>query len=170
MPRTIRSMRGGFASSRRRASLPSILTGMTEVLSAADVRRPRWSLVVAAWFVGNLIIGYFVIFPLGEVDTLTYYVRAVGHDDVVAPYGSAGAKFAVAEILFSAVVLLTVSVFVNRRHWRRFKAARQSPLRWRATAFTAMVMGAAVIQLMPFLLFMSATDRTVPPLFPDAWS
>jgi hypothetical protein len=94
----------------------------------------------------------------------------VRYHDVVAPYGSAGARFAVAEIVFSAVVLLTVSVFVNRRHWRRFKAARQNPLQRRATVFTAMIVGAAVIQLLPFVLYMTATDRTFPPLLPDAWN
>ena len=136
------------------------------MIEAPPVHRPRPGLVALAWLVSNLIIGYFVIFPLSEADTLTYYIRAARSNDVVAPYGSAGATFAVAEILFSAAVLVTVSFFVNRRHWRRFKAAS----RRRAAVFTAAVAGVAVLQLLPFLLFMTATDRTAPPLLPDAWS
>jgi hypothetical protein len=132
--------------------------------------RPLRDLVVLAWTVGNLLIGYFVILPLGSADTFTYYVRAVRDNDVVAPYGADGATFAVVEILVLAGILLTISLFFNRRQWRRFQAARNGPFRRKAVIVTAMVIGAAALQILPFVLFMTATDRTTPPLFPGSWS
>jgi fatty acid desaturase len=65
---------------------------------------------------------------------------------------------------------LTVSFFFNRRQWRRFRAAQERPLRRKAAFLTAMVLGAAALYGLPFLLFMTATDRTAPPLFPGSWS
>ncbi|MDI6105734.1 hypothetical protein QLQ12_44870 [Actinoplanes sp. NEAU-A12] len=149
---------------------------MTETLGtpapdqAPSGRRPHPARVALAWLAGNLIIGYFVIMPLAVIDNLTYYVRAVRYNDVVAPYGPAGAKFAVAEIIFWTAVLLTASVLLNRRQWRRFRDARPYPPRMAAATVTAMIAGIAVVQLLPYLLFMTATDLTFPPLFPDAWS
>ncbi|MGW4945547.1 hypothetical protein ACWEOZ_28610 [Actinoplanes sp. NPDC004185] len=137
---------------------------------APDDRRPRRALVAPAWAAGNLVIGYLMILPLGIADTLTYYVRAVRGDEVVAPYGSDGATFAVAEIVVLAGILLTISFFFNRRQWRRFRAAQGLPLRRKAAFLTAMVLGAAALYGLPFLLFMTATDRTAPPLFPGSWS
>ncbi|WP_433728354.1 hypothetical protein ACQP2Y_14730 [Actinoplanes sp. CA-051413] len=138
--------------------------------SETDDRRPRRALVAPAWVAGNLVIGYFMILPLGTADTLAYYLRAVHGDDVVAPYGSDGATFAVVEILVLAGSLLTISVFFNRRHWRRFLAAQERPLPRKAAFLTALVLGAATLYGLPFLLFMMATNRTAPPLFPGSWS
>lgn len=132
--------------------------------------RPRRALVASAWAAGNLAAGYIMILPLGIADTLTYYVRSVRGDDVVAPYGSDGAAFAVVEILVLAGLVLTISFLFNRRQLRRFRAVQQRPLRRRAGLSAAMVAGAAFLHVLPFIVFMTATDRTAPPLFPGSWS
>lgn len=143
-------------------------TATNEENSLAD--RPGRALVAWTWTAGNLAAGYVMILPLGVADTLTYYVRSVRGDDVVAPYGSDGATFAVVEILVLAGLLLTLSFFFNRRQLRRFRAAQERPLRRRDGLPAVMVLGAALLHVLPFIVFMTATDRTAPPLFPGSWS
>lgn len=133
-------------------------------------RRPHAGPVVVAWLISNLAIGYLMIIPLGVADTLGYYIRAVHlHDDVVVPYGSVGARLAVAEILVASAVLLAAGVLLNRRHWRRLRAAGPRPGQAAGMTAVAMIVGIVVVQMLPFLVFMTATNRTFPPLFPDAW-
>ena len=55
----------------------------------------------------------------------------------------------------------------NRRQLRRFRAAQGRP---RAGLLAATVLGAALLHVLPFVLLMTATDRTAPPLFPGSWS
>jgi hypothetical protein len=133
-------------------------------------RRPRLSLAVLAWTVSNLIIGYFVIFPLVEIRIFVEYVRAVWHHTVVPPYGSTGAKFSVVVILLLSAFLLGISILVNRRYWRRFNAAGSHPFPSRPMAWVLIIVGVAVVQIIPFLVYKTATDLTFPPLFPKGWS
>lgn len=105
------------------------------------------------WLAGNLFIGLCAIYPIGVFDTLTYYLRAVDGEDVVAPYGSDGAKFAVVEIVVMGALVLAAAVLLNRRQWRRFRAVRPTePLPLLAATAAALAL--------PFLWFWFGTDRS----------
>ncbi|MET8045791.1 hypothetical protein ABZU25_33585 [Micromonospora sp. NPDC005215] len=110
--------------------------------------------IIVVWLAGNLLIGLCAIVPVGALDTLTYYLRAIDGQDVVAPYGRNGARFAVVEIAVTGTALLVAAVFLNRRQWRRFRAVRfvGPPLLLAATL---------VVLAVPFLWFWFGTDHTL---------
>ncbi|MDG4810553.1 hypothetical protein O7634_27680 [Micromonospora sp. WMMD1120] len=115
--------------------------------------RTRLLRITLAWLAGNLVIGLCAIVPIAALDTLTYYLRALNGEDVVAPYGSAGARFAVVEVVVLSTVLLVATVLVNRRQWRRFRALR-------SVGFPALLLATLVPLALPFLWFWFGTDRT----------
>lgn len=129
-------------------------------MTAGDVRpRHRPARVVLAWLGANLLLGYLWILPLGTAHTFTYYVRAVRWNTVVAPYGRDGATANVIFIVVATTALVTASILINRRHLRRLLAARPP-----GPPTAVAVVATAVVQILPFAVFMLATDRTFPPL------
>ncbi|MET7374823.1 hypothetical protein [Micromonospora arida] len=123
---------------------------MTVPATANRMRLPR---IVLVWLAGNLVIGLCAIVPIAALDTLTYYLRAINGQDVVAPYGRDGARFAVVEIAVTGVVLLVAAVLFNRRQWRRFRAVRM-------VASLPLLAATLVALALPFLWFWFGTDRS----------
>ncbi|WP_328650451.1 hypothetical protein OG598_19235 [Micromonospora sp. NBC_00330] len=119
----------------------------------ATANRTRLLRIVLVWLAGNLVIGLCAIVPIAALDTLTYYLRAINGQDVVAPYGRDGARFAVVEIAVTGVVLLVAAVLFNRRQWRRFRAVR-------LVAFLPLLAATLVALALPFLWFWFGTDRS----------
>ncbi|MEU1745193.1 hypothetical protein ACPXB5_02965 [Micromonospora arida] len=119
----------------------------------ATANRTRLLRIVLVWLAGNLVIGLCAIVPIAALDTLTYYLRAINGQDVVAPYGRDGARFAVVEIAVTGVVLLVAAVLFNRRQWRRFRAVR-------LVASLPLLAVTLVALALPFLWFWFGTDRS----------
>ncbi|MCZ7437914.1 hypothetical protein O7598_16010 [Micromonospora sp. WMMC241] len=118
-------------------------------MPTTDIRTPLLRTVLA-WLVGNLLIGVCAILPIGAIHTLSHYLRAAAGDDVVSPYGPAGARFAVAEISIMSAVLLVAATFVNRR-LRRARHVGLVPL-----------LAATLVPLaLPFLVFWFGTDHSL---------
>ncbi|MEV2236797.1 hypothetical protein [Micromonospora sp. NPDC049891] len=115
--------------------------------------------VALTWLVGNALIGYFWIFPLGAVDGLVFYARARIWNDVVPLYGRDGAIGVAVLIALAATVLVVCSVLFNRRQARRAGFPTRSGARLVGAVATV------VVQLLPFACFLLFTDRTVPPFF-----
>ncbi|SCE74648.1 hypothetical protein GA0070607_1071 [Micromonospora coriariae] len=119
----------------------------------ATANRPGLLRIVLVWLAGNLVIGLLTIVLIAAVDTLTYYIRAINGDEVVAPYGRDGARFAVFEIAVMGTVLLVAVVLFNRRQWRRFRAVR--------FVGSLPLLAATVVALaLPFLWFWFGTDHS----------
>jgi hypothetical protein len=108
----------------------------------------------AAWLAVNLALGYCATFPLTTAVVLWSYVRARVWGSEAAPFDGLEAEVASVFVIVGTLCVAGAFVVANRRARRMFSSPS-------ATAFWV---SAGVIQLAPFALFMTCTDRTFPAL------
>lgn len=108
---------------------------------------------ILIWLAGNLFIGWIAIFPIVVAHNLSYYIRAMNGEDVLAPYRLVGARLAVVELVVSTILVLAALVFFNRRQWRRLREIRP-------VATLPLAVMTAMVLVLPFLWFWFGTDRS----------
>lgn len=104
-----------------------------------------------AWLVTNLVLGWCAIFPLVSAVLMWDYVKAKLGGNAPDPFDSGEHGIAVAMFVIGIAFLVAEFGLANwmLRRWLRS---------WPAVHFW---LGALIIQLVPFVWFMTATDRTV---------